>query len=172
MNAERLIVSLDRFGRVLPAVVADVSAEDARWKPAGGAWSILEVARHLVDEEVEDFRKRLESTLRDPNEPWAANDPERWAVERKYNDGELGPVVRQFVEERRKSVAWLRGLVEADWRKAHIHPQFGPLRAGDLLTSWAAHDALHLRQVAKRLFQIAERDGGEFQSRYAGEWKA
>ena len=42
----------------------------------------------------------------------------------------------------------------------------------DLLTSWAAHDALHLRQIAKRLFQLAERDGGEYNSRYAGEWRA
>jgi hypothetical protein len=57
-----------------------------------------------------------------------------------------------------------------DWSVAYQHPKVGPIRAGDLLTGWAAHDALHLRQISKRLFQLAERDGAGFTSRYAGEW--
>jgi hypothetical protein len=40
------------------------------------------------------------------------------------------------------------------------------------MVSWAAHDMLHLRQIAKRLFQIAQRDGDGFSTDYAGEWKA
>ena len=70
MNAQRLVDSLERFAGFLPAVLRGVSLEDARWRPADGAWSILEVVTHLADEEVEDFRARLERTLRDPSESW------------------------------------------------------------------------------------------------------
>jgi hypothetical protein len=173
MNASGLIASLERFGETLPKVVAGVSSSDARWKPQGGAWSILEVVRHLLDEEVEDFRKRVMLTLARPEWDWPRIDPEGWALERKYNEASLDDAAAKFAAERASSVKWLRSASpEADWSQAHKHPQIGPIRAGDLLTSWAAHDALHLRQIAKRMFQIAERDGEGFSSRYAGEWTA
>ena len=44
--------------------------------------------------------------------------------------------------------------------------------AGDLLAAWSAHDALHLRQISKRLYQIAQRDAGSYSVQYAGEWRA
>jgi hypothetical protein len=168
----KLIDSLKRFSDVLAALVRTIPLEDARWRPADGAWSVLEVLRHLLDEEVEDFRGRLERTLRDPTEPWAQNDPEGWALERRYNEADPAETVERFVAERRESVVWLRSVSDADWSQAHEHPQWGPIRAGDILVSWAAHDALHLRQIAKRMFQLAQRDGGKYQTAYAGEWKA
>jgi hypothetical protein len=39
-----------------------------------------------------------------------------------------------------------------------------------LLASWAAHDALHLRQIARRLHGLAARDAGPYGVAYAGEW--
>jgi hypothetical protein len=43
----------------------------------------------------------------------------------------------------------------------------GPIRAGDLLAAWAAHDAAHLRQIASRLIDLAKRDAGEYHISYA-----
>ncbi|UCG34091.1 MAG: DinB family protein [Phycisphaerales bacterium] len=172
MDMAKLIESLERFGNLLPAVVQGVSIEDARWRPPNGAWSVLEVVCHLADEEVADFRARLESTLRAPDEPWKANDPEAWAVERRYNEQDLKDVLARFTAERRQSVGWLRTLAEPDFSRTYQHPKFGPIQAGDIMVSWAAHDMLHLRQIAKRLFQMAQRDGQGFSSAYAGEWKA
>lgn len=172
MNSAKLISSLEHFGRLLPGVVHDVSAEDARWKPADGAWSILEVVRHLVDEEVEDFRVRVRITLEDLSEKWPAIDPVGWATAREYNQGRVDDAAARFGAERATSAQWLRNLQNPDWGRAYQHPKFGPIHAGDLLTAWAAHDALHLRQISKRLFQIAQRDGGKYSTRYAGEWTA
>ena len=172
MNAPHLIESLKRFANVLPAVVRDLTPAEARWRPADGAWSILEVVTHLADEEVEDFRARLELTLGDPVEPWPPTDPEAWAVQRRYNEGDLHKVVARFVAERRASVQWLAGLEAPDLSKAYDHPKWGPIRAGDILVSWAAHDALHLRQMAKRLFQLAQHHGGAYTTDYAGSWTA
>lgn len=172
MNFEHLVNSLERFGHMLPEVVCGVSDEDARWKPADGAWSILEVVCHLADEEEFDFGLRTRLTLTNPAQPWPPIDPEGWAVERDYNAKNLGDVVRRFTELRRQSVRWLRELKDPNWKQAYQHPQFGPFPAGDLLAAWTAHDCLHLRQIAKRMYQLVQRDAGEHSVRYAGEWKA
>ncbi|MCP3906001.1 MAG: DinB family protein [Planctomycetes bacterium] len=172
MNPPALVDALERFGTALPALLAGITPDDARWRPPDDAWSIVEVAMHLADEEERDFRVRLELTLTDPTAPWPPIDPEGWAVERNYRDADLADTVERFVRERRHSITWLRGLDAPDWSREAVHPRFGPMRAGDLLTSWTAHDTLHLRQVAKRLFQLAARDGAGYRTDYAGEWSA
>jgi hypothetical protein len=170
MDAPRLIARLDSFAAALPAAVAVVSDSDARFKSPSGAWSILEIVNHLVDEEVLDFRARLESVLRDPAAALAPIDPEGWARDRRYQERDLAQSVARFVEERRRSVAWLRSLKDPDWSRAYQHAKFGPLSAGMFLGAWAAHDALHLRQIAKRIYELVGRDSQPYSVRYAGEW--
>lgn len=171
MDASRLIERLGAFASGLPALVAAVSEEQGRWRPPSGAWSILEIVCHLVDEEVRDFRTRVEMTLRDPASAWPAIHPSDWAINERYNERVLSESVRRFVEERRASIAWLRSLKDPDWGRAYMHPKAGRLSAGMLLGSWAAHDALHIRQIAKRLYELAGRDCGESVG-YAGDWTA
>lgn len=171
MRHANLVIALDRFSAILPAVVCGISPDDARWRPEVGQWSILEIVRHLADEEVEDFRTRLRLTIEEPQHGWPRIDPEGWAVQRRYNEGDLNEAVACFVRERKESVKWLHSIPESfNWSQAHMHPRIGPIRVGDLLVAWAAHDALHLKQIAKRLYQIANRDGEGYSSRYAGEW--
>jgi hypothetical protein len=171
-DADRLIIRLGKFGPILPALVAGFSDDDLRWKPADGAWSVLEVVRHLLDEETGDFRRRLRLTITVPDQPWPEINPQGWAIDRKYNEGSAVDAATRFAAERKASVAFLYGLDEGVWTTAYQHPKFGPIRAGDLLAAWSAHDALHLRQIAKRLYQLAQRDGGEYSTIYAGQWHA
>ena len=170
MQLDRMIASLKSFGETLPQLVSNVSAENAKWKPPTQNWSILEIVCHLVDEEVEDFRRRVQMTLEDPSQEWASINPEIWAVERKYNEQNLQEKVQAFVAERTKSIDWLEGLSGADWNKAYQHKHFGPMRAGDLLVAWTAHDQLHVRQIAKRKFELVRRDAGDYVADYAGDW--
>jgi hypothetical protein len=177
VNLERIIERMSVFPSALSCAVMGVSGEEARYKPAhpryaAGAWSMLEIVNHLVDEEVEDFRTRVELTLTDPAQPWPKIDPEGVAVSRRYNERDMDDSIARFISERGRSIAWLRTLRNPDWDRAHTHPEFGPIRAGDLMASWPAHDALHLRQISKRLYELAVRDGAGYSVRYAGEWGA
>lgn len=173
MNPDAIVGRLERFPALLNAAALTAAAETARYKPPSGAWSVVEIVCHLADEEVDDFRTRLRFVLERTAGSWPPIDPEGWARDRRYAEQDLAATLHRFTAERAASVAWLRSLPrDTDWTLAYQHPKFGPIAAGDLLASWAAHDALHLRQIAKRLWELAARDAPGFSTAYAGEWKA
>lgn len=162
------MAQLERTPNALAGLLAGLSDADMRFRPPAGGWSILEVVGHLLAEEVEDFRARLESTLADPLQPWAPIDPEGSVAARKFNEASPRDVLANFREERARTMTWLRGLRDPRWDAAHTHPKLPALHAGDLLASWAAHDARHLQQIAKRLHALAARDGAPYSVEYAG----
>ncbi len=170
IHAGLLIDRLERAPQALRALCAMVHHTDASWKPDERSWSLLEIVCHLVDEETDDFRARLRSTLETPHRDWNPIDPEGWAVQRGYAEHDLSERLDRFKVERGASVAWLRSLHDPDWSTERVHPRLGSMRAGDLLGAWAAHDALHLRQISRRLHQLARRDAGPFGTGYAGSW--
>lgn len=168
MDAPALIARLELLPPALDALLARLPDADWRWRPANGAWSILEVVNHLADEEAEDFRARVRLVLEDPSLPWPPIDPEAVVVSRRYQERDPAESLRRFRDERAASLAWLRGLAAPDWNRAKSHPRAGTLHAGELLAAWLAHDARHLEQIAKRLHGLAARDGAPYGVGYAG----
>jgi hypothetical protein len=177
MDAAALLLRLEHFPRGLIALVEPLTVEEVRWKPESGNFSILEVLCHLADEEVEDFRARVVLTLTDPAATWPPIDPTKWPAERNYQQQSPHTALHRFNAARAESLRVLRALTPTgdasllDWKIAHHHHKVGPVPAGELLTAWAAHDALHLRQIAKRMFELSAHEGGH-RTTYAGEWKA
>lgn len=170
MDADRLLSMFESFPPMLRASVQGLGEKEIRWKPESGAWSVLEIVCHVADEEIEDFRPRVLGTLADPSKPWSPIDPEGVAVQRRYNDQDLAEQIDQFAQERCRSVELLRALTEPDWELTYEHSQFGPIRAGDVMVSWVAHDMLHLRQIAKRRFELASDAERGYNTAYAGAW--
>jgi len=172
MNLDSILARMQPGPAALKALVVGLSDDDLRCRPSENEWSVVEVLCHLADEEVEDFRARLKLTLRADGSPWPPINPPQAALERNYGGQDARRVLERFATERAASIAWLTTLAGADWSVEYRHPKLGVLRAGDLLASWAAHDALHLKQIAKRLFQLAQRDTPGFATAYAGDWQA
>jgi hypothetical protein len=165
---DALIALLDRTPAALRSLVGGLTREEAIAQPNEHTWSIVEIISHLVDEETDDFRTRLKMTFEDASARWPGIDPEAASVDRDYRERDLGDSLSAFERERGYSLAWLRGLGAPDWDAAYEHLILGPVTAGDLLSSWAAHDQLHLRQIAKRLYELAEGYAGPYSTRYAG----
>lgn len=164
---------IDRFSKnrgVFESLVGNVSLEQARWKPTPDKWSMLEVINHLYDEEREDFRQRLELVLVDPGHAWPPIDPRNWVITRRYNERELETSLNDFLDEREKSLVWLRQLSGPNWQNSNEGPN-GILRAGDLLASWLAHDFLHIRQLSRLHWQYVGDKAEPYQTAYAGPWK-
>lgn len=167
MNPNQMIDALECTGRALLALAASATPEEMRLRPAAGKWSMLEILCHLIDEERDDFRLRVRSTLEDPARSWPPIHPEDWARDRDYNARPAAAMRDEFERERAISMAWLRGLRAPDWEQHRVHPSLGPLRAGDLLASWVAHDVLHLRQMAAARVAHLETVSAPYSTRYA-----
>lgn len=151
MDPAAFIAALDANADAIDALVRAMPAQHIRWRPAPDAWSTLEVVNHnhLADEEVEDFRTRLDVVLHRPGETPPENDPKGWVTARAYNRRDAAASLARFLAARRESSARLRGLATPDWTRSWRHPEGITLRAGDLLAAWAAPDLLHLRPLVE-----------------------
>jgi DinB superfamily len=154
----------------ITAFVSDVEAEEARWKPSPKSWSILDILGHLVDEERLDFRTRLDFILHRPGEPFPPIDPEGWVREKNFNARVLHELTQEFLAERDGSITWLRGISSPDWSLHYDHPTAGRLTAADMLYAWAAHDVLHVRQLARVRYARLAAVAAPRSLNYAGTW--
>jgi hypothetical protein len=167
MKHAEIIKRLANNEKMIRGLVSGLEDKQARWRPEPGKWSVLEVVNHLYDEEREDFRKRLDLTLQDPDVAWPPNDPEAWVKERKYNERDFNESLGNLLSERRQSIAWLQGLQSPRWQAAYEHPVFGKISAGDILCAWLAHDYFHARQISNLLLEYTRLLSEPFSIRYA-----
>lgn len=166
-DPERLCDELRETGRVLVTTLRGVDPAVASERPAPDRWSLLEIAAHLLDEEREDFRARIASTLDDPSEPWPPLDPESWVTARDYASKDYLETVEAFEDERAASIGWLTARVDTDWSTAYVHPKVGPVAAGELFAAWVAHDLLHLAQIARTRAELLDGEVAPYSTRYA-----
>jgi hypothetical protein len=164
--SRRLAAQADAISLILE----QVGAEQSRWRPSAGGWSLVEVVHHLLDEEREDFRARLRHLFSGADYPWPPIAPQEWVTERNYQSRDLPPLVKEFLRERKESLAWLARQKDVDWHLAYRHAPQAGLTAGDLLVSWATHDLLHLRQIVELKGGFAQTQSAPFRTNYAGEW--
>jgi len=169
MDLEFFANQMADHAETIHSLTLGIAEEQARWKPGPEIWSILEVINHLYDEEREDFRVRLDIILHHPGQPWPPINPKGWVTERSYNQRDLAQSVDGFRQERRKSLAWLRGLESPDWQKS-VTASFGQFSAGDMFAAWAAHDLLHLRQLVELHWAYTLHMAEPYQVDYAGKW--
>jgi hypothetical protein len=170
MDPNLIIQQLEQDGERIRLLVEGVSPEQARLKPDPESWSILEVINHLYDEEREDFRAHLNFILFDPNSTWPSIDPQGWITSRGYNQREVVQSLRNFMNERKASIDWLKTLEVSDWNASVIAPWGGPITAGDMLSSWAAHDILHMRQLVELHHTFILHLSPPYSVEYAGSW--
>jgi len=93
----------------------------------------------------------------------------------EINERDLAKSLDEFLQERSRSLVWLKALTSPDWNLA-ITLTFGPseeklrVMAGDMLAAWLAHDNLHMRQLVElrraRLVHLSE----PYDVQYAGRW--
>lgn len=169
MNYEFLYTQLEQHAHAIESLTRGISLADARSKPDAGSWSILEVINHLYDEERRDFRVRLDIILHRPTEPFPPIDPPRWVVEEKYNERDLEASLKNFLDEREKSLVWLSSLHSPNW-DASVQAPWGELKAGDMFSAWVAHDVLHLRQLVELHYALVSREAEPYSAQYAGDW--
>jgi hypothetical protein len=170
MEFKILRAELAHNAETIQKLLAGVTQEQARRKPAPDSWSMLEVTCHLYDEEREDFRRRVDILLHRPEEKWPPINPVGWVTERNYNEQDFAGMLEKWATERRKSLDWLDALSAPDWNTKHPTPSGLEMSAGDMFASWVTHDILHLRQLVELRHTRVLEISAPYDVRYAGEW--
>ena len=169
MNVGQLANHMAQHAVAVRALVQGLSDVQARTRPEPDAWSMVDVLCHLLDEEREDFKVRIDFALHRPGEAAPEIRPGEWVTERRYSEQGLVLSLEGFLRERELSLAWLRSLSSADWEATYPAP-WGPASAGDLLAAWVAHDILHLRQLVELRWALLTQALAPYSPAYAGEW--
>jgi len=164
-----VIEGLARNQDVFRALLSSAHPEQVLWKPAPEKWSLLEVICHLGDEERLDFRARVRHVLETPEHPMPPIDPLAWVKEKRYAEQDFNERLQDFLEERSRSLQWLRSLQQPRWELVYRHPKMGPVSAAFLMANWLAHDYLHIRQVTRLRYEYLAFHSGE-KLDYAGAW--
>lgn len=170
MKLEDFLPVMTQNAQRIRALAAGVGEAQARWKPAADEWSILEVVNHLLDEERQDFRVRLDYILHRPGESWPQIDPQGWVTQRHYNEQDLAESLRDFLAEREWSIQWLQNLDAINWG-ASEEKAFGRIQAGDMFAAWVAHDLLHMRQLVELHWAYTNQQLEPYTTQYAGTWE-
>ncbi len=129
MDFDTLVHELEQGAEIIKSLVTGISQAEAQIKPNAEDWSILEVVGHLIDEERDDFRMRVDLTLNHPGQQWPPIHPSAWVIERAYNQRDLQQSLNEFLAERAQSLAFLKSLQSPDWSAFH-HSEYGDRTAG------------------------------------------
>jgi hypothetical protein len=160
-------LELARLPAVLDALLVGLDEDTWRARPALDEWAPVEIVCHLRDEETEDFGARVRVVL-DGQTSFQPIDPERWARERRYRDADPRGALQSFHERRGASLALLASVDPEQLRRVVTHQRTGGLSGLDLLVAWAAHDRLHLAQLAETLTRLWAERWTPLRAEYAG----
>ncbi|SNZ01981.1 DinB family protein [Flagellimonas pacifica] len=169
MHLDEIIHQLERNRKVFFDIFNNLPSDFVTWKPNTKGWCVLEIVCHLIDEEIEDFRARVRHALDTPEASLIPIDPAGWPVTRNYMDRDFETSVKRLGQEREKSIAWLKGLVDPKWENAVNHPEMGKITAHSFLSNWLAHDYHHLRQINNMRYDYLKENSGDSLT-YAGKW--
>ena len=138
---------LEATPAILRGLMSEVSAEDARWKPAADRFSIAEVLAHLSHSEGHCYRARVDRFLSEEIPEFEPDDAQMHL--HLYRDGDPEEDFDHFEDQRETNLELLRGLpAEAGAKKAR-HRVAGEITLAEMLHEWALHDLGHIRQIAE-----------------------
>jgi len=141
---------LSRTPATLAAMLHGLS--DAWVLPNEGpdSWSAFDVLGHLIHGEETDWITRARMIL-DHGESRTFAPFDRVAMFEKFKDARLEEMLDIFARLRRSSLEELEAmsLTPAMLARTGMHPHFGVVTLGQLLSTWAVHDLGHIAQIAR-----------------------
>ena len=137
-----------------PAAIRElVSGLEDQWlhaREAPDTWSPHEIVAHLIYGEQTDWIPRMRIILDD------SSDKKFTTFDRAGHfpiaaGRSIDSLLHQFEQLRLENILILvaADLTEDDLLKEGIHPAFGPVTLGQLLSSWVVHDMTHIYQISR-----------------------
>ncbi len=132
---------------IVRGLLAELSAEDGRWKPAPDRFSVAEVLAHLAHSEGDCYRMRLDRFLAESRPEFAPDDAQMYLD--LYRDADPEVELERFERRRAENLELLRRLPAAVGERVALHREVGEITLAQMLHEWALHDLGHVRQIAE-----------------------
>ena len=149
-----LVAGRDPIGvlRQTPQALRDATAalgtRHVRTPEAPGKWSINEVLQHLADSDLV-FGWRVRLVLSQDRPVITGYDQDRWAGRLRYADGDPVEALERFSVLRRWNLSLLERASGEDLRRVGLHTERGEESLARIISLYAGHDLLHLRQIER-----------------------
>jgi hypothetical protein len=154
---ESLVEALEGTPRSIRQLADDLAEVDARWKPSGKEWSMLELVCHLNDIEQEGYTVRIEKLLHETRPFLADIDGDRLAEERNYNGQGFETTLRAFTRAREANVRVIKALSPDQLNRSGVFENVGPVTLATLLQMMREHDKGHLQDLSSLRDRLIER---------------
>jgi hypothetical protein len=114
-----------------------------------GTWSPGQVVAHLVEAEHDLWIPRMRAIL--GGEAFPPFDRE--GSIRSWGKEPLDTLLDEFERRRAESLRNFASIrpTEADLERTGKHPEFGTVSLSQLLSTWTAHDLIHLAQITRTM---------------------
>jgi len=132
----------------LRAAVAGLTRPQDAMPERPGKWSVRQVVQHLADSDlVGAFRFRMVLAHDAPELP--GYDQDVWAERLAYQDSDLPSALHEFSTLRNATVRLLRRATPEDMARVMRHAERGDESLDHMIRTYAGHDLVHLRQIAR-----------------------
>ena len=121
---------------------------DTPYRPGG--WTVRQVVHHVPDSHMNAYiRMKLAVTEDAPT--IKAYDEARWAELPEAKSGPVDMSIALLAALHRRWVMFLRRLTDADFAKAYVHPELGPVTLDEAVALYAWHCRHHAGHVVQGL---------------------
>ncbi len=142
---------LRRTPSVLRAMLSDLSDDWITGDEGPDTWSPYQVVGHLTHIEEHDWIDRTRVILEHGTER-VFEPVDREAGFARFKDWDLTDLLDRFAAIRASNLETLGALVDAGTlARRGVHPTFGEVTVGQLLSAWVVHDLNHLGQIMKTM---------------------
>jgi hypothetical protein len=134
--------------RTLRAAVSGLTRQQDATPERPGKWSVRHVVQHLADSDlVGAFRFRMVLAHDAPELP--GYDQDVWAQRLAYQDSDVPSALHEFSSLRNATVRLLRRATPEDMLRVMRHAERGDEPLSQMIRTYAGHDLVHLRQIAR-----------------------
>ncbi|WP_026695550.1 DinB family protein [Peribacillus kribbensis] len=141
---------LERTPGTLERLLSGLSAGWLESNEGEDTWNAREVVNHLIEAEKTNWLPRLNCILAEGVKK-AFPPFDRFSHLRNRDEREMKQILDEFTLIRQQNIQTLLDLERQglDLEKTGIHPEFGTVKARELLSAWVVHDLTHISQIVR-----------------------
>ena len=134
----------------LAQLIAGISADKLRQRPAPDKWSVAEILAHLSESEI-GCSWRYRQMIEHDGDPLPSYDQDLWEALGEYSSRDASQSLLLFRLLREANLRMFDRLSPEQWQCHGMHAERGRMSVADLARQVAGHDINHLEQIRKAL---------------------